>query len=57
MVLVPCEWAAGGPVILVWCPVNGLLCGIELVLVVQLCWYGTIAGLELKFYDVDIFKF
>jgi hypothetical protein len=31
--------------------------GMELVLVVQLCWYGTIAGLELKFYDVNIFKF
>ena len=27
MELVPCEWAAGGPVILVWnwCPVNGQL--------------------------------
>jgi len=46
MVLVPCEWVAGGPVILVWCPVNG-----------QLCWYGTSAGLKLKFYDVDRFKF
>jgi len=35
MELVPCEWAAGGPVILVWnwCLVNG-----------QLCWYGTSVG-------------
>jgi len=65
MELVPCEWAAGGPIILVWnwCPVNGQLCwygtstGMELVLGVQLCWYGTSAGLELKFYEVDIFKF
>jgi len=48
MELVPCEWPAGGTVILVWnwCPVNG-----------QLCWYGTSAGLELKFYELDIFKF
>jgi len=37
MVLVPCEWAAGGPVILVWnwCPVNGQL-------VDQLSWYGSV---------------
>jgi len=45
MELVPCEWAAGGPVILVW---NwcwyGTGAGMELVLVVQLCWYGTSAG-------------
>jgi hypothetical protein len=36
MVLVPCEWAGSGPVILVWnwCPVNGQLMN-------QLSWYGT----------------
>jgi len=58
MELVPCEWAASGPALLVWNwrPVNGQL-------VDQLSWYGTSAGgtavlvLELKFYDVDKFSF
>jgi len=55
MELVPCKWAAGGSVILVWywCPVNGQLVDqlswygtgavMELVLMVQLCWYETSA--------------
>jgi len=36
MKLVPCEWAASGPALLVWNwrPVNGQL-------VDQLSWYGT----------------
>jgi len=67
---VPCEWAAGGLVILVWnwCLVNGQLmtsypsmglvpCEWAAVLVWNQCWFGTSAGLELKFYEVDIFKF
>jgi len=53
MELVPCERAASGPTILVryWCHVNGQLvdqlswyesgAGMELVLVVHLCWFGT----------------